>query len=316
MSATVTATISFLELAKLVLQEAVTPMTTGEIWQKAQQMGLDTRLNSTGLTKGASLSARLYTDVQKPNSLFRKVGSDPAKFELKTGSLPNLAPLNTAQSASPIKLTKYLEKDLHHFLVWFADWQFGIQCKTIIHTAGKTLGELKWIHPDIVGFALTTQDWKQEVVNLAQNARTFTARIYSFELKISLDFPTLREYFFQAVSNSSWAHEGYLVAADISDDQEFRKELSRLSQSFGIGVIHLDVDEPNDSTVILPARKNPEIDWPTVNRVAKANSDFAEFIGSVSNSVKINQLALNKFDKLLVDAEMDAHLKKITGKTP
>jgi hypothetical protein len=44
------------------------------------------------------------------------------------------------------------------------------------------------------------------------------------------------------------------------------------------------------------------------------NPDFEEFIGSVANSVKINEPAVNGFDKLLKDAELEVHLKKILGR--
>ncbi len=135
--------------------------------------------------------------------------------------------------------------------------------------------------------------------------------MYSFEVKISLEFPTLREYFFQAVSNSSWAHEGYLVAVDIDDDPNFRAELTRLSQSFGIGIIQLDTTNPVDSTVLLAARERPEIDWETVDRIAAINPGFADFISSVAKSVKINQPAVNAFDRLLTDVDLEVHVKKM-----
>jgi uncharacterized protein len=106
-----------------------------------------------------------------------------------------------------------------------------------------------------------------------------------------------------------------LVAVEIDEDPEFRSELTRLSQSFGIGVVQLNINNPDDSTVLLPARKNPEIDLPTVNRVAAVNSDFAEFIGSVAKSIKINHPTVTGFDELLTDVELEAHLKKITGRT-
>ena len=50
-----------------------------------------------------------------------------------------------------------------------------------------------------------------------------------------------RESFFQAVSNSSWANEGYLVAAEIIQDDELLSELECLSIAFGI--IQLDITD-------------------------------------------------------------------------
>ena len=135
-------------------------------------------------------------------------------------------------------------------------------------------------------------------------------RLYSFEIKISLDFTTLREFFFQAVSNSSWAHEAYLVAVNIDPDPVFRAELGRLSQSFGIGVIQLSISEPEDCEVILAAREKTEIDWKTVDRIAHVNPDFDEFISSVLKSVTIYQDVL-KGDPLLTDTELEIHLKEI-----
>jgi hypothetical protein len=151
-------------------------------------------------------------------------------------------------------------------------------------------------------------------VQLAQASGDLAARIYSFEVKIAVDFPTLREYFFQAVSNSSWAHEGYLVAVEIDEDPEFREELTRLSQSFGIGVIQLNTKNPLDSAILLAAREKPSIDWKTVDRIAELNPDFSEFISSVANSIKINQPAVAAFDRLLNDTELELHVKKLAGK--
>ena len=52
-----------------------------------------------------------------------------------------------------------------------------------------------------------------------------------------------RESFFQAVSYSSWANEGYLVAAEIIQDDELLSELECLSIAFGIGIIQLDITD-------------------------------------------------------------------------
>lgn len=57
-----------------------------------------------------------------------------------------------------------------------------------------------------------------------------------------------------------------------------------------------------------------EIDWKTVDRIAALNPDFKEFVNSVAKSVKINQPAVNGFDKLLTDAELVVHLQKLLGK--
>jgi hypothetical protein len=65
--------------------------------------------------------------------------------------------------------------------------------------------------------------WSSDVGELSAKFGETGLKFYSFELKKELTFSNLRESFFQAVSNSSWAHEGYLVAAEVSADVSFAK---------------------------------------------------------------------------------------------
>ena len=99
--------------------------------------------------------------------------------------------------------------------------------------------------------------------------------------KKALTVANIRKCFFQAVSNSSWAHEGYLVATAIADDR-VDQELRMLSALHGIGVILLDPENPSESEILLPAQKKPDADWQSIDRLAKENGDFHEFIELVS----------------------------------
>lgn len=164
---------------------------------------------------------------------------------------------------------------------------------------------------------MNSKNWNQEVVNLAQQSGRKSARLFSFELKIFLnDYYTLREYFFQAVSNSSWANAGYLAAAEIGDDPGFFKELTRLSESFGIGVIHLDTAEPLNSEIILLAQEKSVIGWETMSRIAEDNEDFRDFIASVANSINLNQIVTPKFDPSLDDKQIAEYVKKKLAAQP
>ena len=86
----------------------------------------------------------------------------------------------------------------------------------------------------------------------------------------------VRESFFQAVSNSSWANFGYLVASNIATDT--RKELRMLSALHGIGFIRLDSENPSESEIMIPATERREIDWDSVDRLTKENKDFYEYV--------------------------------------
>ena len=310
--------ISFIELAHLVLAKENTPLTVDEIWDSAEKGGLVSRLETVGKTPKATLGARLYTEVKRSSSSFGKIGARPARFILKTAleKLPKEVLDQISEiPPSPTKLFSYAERELHPLLVRFAKDSFEADCKTIYHekSVKKGLKHNQWLHPDIAGFALNSQDWKREVVDLAQRSGAETARLYSFELKIDVNFQSLREYFFQAVSNSSWAHEGYLVAAEINQDPKFLDELTRLSQSFGIGVIRLDIQEPENSEIILPARKRTEVDWETINRIAEDNPDFKDFVASVANSIKVNQIVAKEFDSVLTDKQLIEYVKKFSA---
>jgi hypothetical protein len=100
-------------------------------------------------------------------------------------------------------------------------------------------------------------------------------------MKRELSMSNLRESFFQAVSNSSWANEGYLAAPNIDESEDFRSELGRLSGSFGIGVIELNLESPEASQVLFQAKHRDVIDWDGANKLAKENPDFRKFLADV-----------------------------------
>ena len=103
--------------------------------------------------------------------------------------------------------------------------------------------------------------------------------------------------FFQAVSNSSWANEGYLAAAEISIDEEFRDELLRLSSSFGIGIIELDTQDPDASEILFPAQEKDQLDWDMVNKLTM-NRDFNEFLARIKRDIEIKEVRREKYDRI------------------
>ena len=67
--------------------------------------------------------------------------------------------------------------------------------------------------------------------------------LYSFELKLEINFSNLRKCYFQAVSNSSWANYGYLVVENINlFDIDLMNECYRLTEEFRIGLIKIDIN--------------------------------------------------------------------------
>jgi len=274
----------FLEFAEKVLKQSETPLTYQDIWEKGVELGFDKSLNTNGKTPWQTIGAQLFVDVRdNDNSIFIKVGKRPTKFFLKDkeNQLTNDIKEKIDQDDSVIeKKSKntYHERELHPLLSYYAytNSQFNrgkaILTKTIFHEESKKTGLNEWLHPDMVGVYIPIGDWSSEVIELNSISNSNAITIYSFELKRSIDKNNYREYFFQAVSNSSWANEGYLVAAKIKDDDELLNELERLSSSFGIGIIKLDIDDIDSSNVLFPARKKIELDWETINKLCDLNN--------------------------------------------
>ena len=141
-------------------------------------------------------------------------------------------------------------------------------------------GGNKWLHPDLAGMEDLISGWHDEIKKVHGNYGDKKARLWSFEVKILLNRSNVRTAFFQAVSNSSWANLGYLVAKVI-EGAETMDELRMLSSLHGIGFIQIDTNEPVESQILIPARERNEVDWATCNRLAEENVDFLRFITNV-----------------------------------
>jgi len=303
---------SFLDLAYDVLKVATNPLTYQEVWQVGKGKGLTEKIKTSGKTPWQSLGAQLYVDVRdNVDSRFMKVGSRPARFFLKNRAeeLPANAveKIEKEQTRRKEKKTEYSERDLHPLLTYFAyanptfNRGRSIFTKTIFHEKSQRSGYNEWIHPDMVGFYLPLDDWRPDVIEFNRLSDNNSLRLFSFELKKSLSKANYREAYFQAVSNSSWAHEGYLVAADILQEDEFLAELERLASSFGIGIIQLDPSDIDSSNILYPARGRDTLDWETINKLCEQNIDFEKFLQDVKIDFESKRIHRSEFDELVKD---------------
>lgn len=139
-------------------------------------------------------------------------------------------------------------------------------------------GGNKWLYPDLVAMENLTAGWHDEIKRVVSKRSDRNTRLWSFEAKTRLNGSNVRESFFQAVSNSSWANFGYLVAAQIEGNETI-KELRMLSSLHGIGLIQINPENPAESQILIPAEERPEVDWATCNRIAREkNKDFLKFV--------------------------------------
>jgi len=175
----------------------------------------------------------------------------------------------------PDKRKTFDERDLHKLLSSYLK-NTDTFSKTIFHeqSNGKDNNQI-WTHPDMVGIKFLNLQSKASQNFLKSINRVDTFKMSSYELKKEINSDSeLKKAFFQAVSNSSWANYGYLVAFEFSDS--LTEEMARLNQSFGIGIIELNAN-PYQSKVLYPSVCR-DLDFKTIDKLCKMNKEFEKFI--------------------------------------
>ncbi|WRD86728.1 hypothetical protein E5E84_00520 [Helicobacter pylori] len=324
---------TYIELGKKVLEQAERPLKPKEIWERACEMGLDKERSSIGKTPWSTIGSDLGKD-KKQFYVARKEkgknGQETFFYWLKSREreFPPQETLKTKEKddgqsecldAAKKQKTSFDERDLHPLLVKFLDKDsnFKLRCKTIYHERclKDKKGKCEWNYPDIVGVYFPYNKYSPfdkydgEILKFLHHTGQKKHKLFSFELKVDLKLTNLKESYFQAVSNSSWANEGYLVVKNIDD--EVLGELRRLNQSFGIGVIKLE-SEISNSKILLPARER-EIDIPTLNMLVEQSPvDFKPFMIDINTQIEKGldrPIEMNGFDKVLDDEEIQKHIK-------
>ena len=215
------------------------------------------------------------------------------------------------------KLKTYEERDLHKLLSSYLK-NTGVYSKTIFHeqsTYNKDNNQI-WTHPDMVGIKFLNLQNKISQNFLKAINRVDTFKLSSYELKKEINNDSeLKKAFFQAVSNSSWANYGYLVAFEFSDS--LTDEIERLNQSFGIGVIELNAN-PYKSKILFQAKYH-ELDFKTIDKLCKINKEFEKFIEQTEKLMtaeeryyKSTEKELDEFcdEYFLNDTEIEKYCKE------
>ncbi len=162
---------TFLELAEKVVREENRPLTPEEIWQFACAKKYDAAVGAQGKTPWASIGAQLYVSVKiDPNSQWMRVGRRPSRYYLKAlntagANFTSASPVLTQPKVSTIPPTssRYIERDLHCLLDYFAFHNLRAYCKTINHSRSRKVEFGEWVHPDMVGVYFSLDDWENVV---------------------------------------------------------------------------------------------------------------------------------------------------------
>ncbi|MEJ8577500.1 COG2958 family protein [Helicobacter pylori] len=277
-----------IEIIQSVLEAIKEPIKVTEIYDKAKELfekgEITNMFDCGGKTPHQSVSAFIYTALNKGEELpFLKTQEKPVLIALK-GAARELV-LNAEKPSAPsVKIAH--ERGLHPFLTYMAFGNENLKCytKTIFHEeSSKSIkGIDRWLYPDMVGVRFLHAEWSNEnLIAFSKKFDTLPVKLVSFELKREISVHNCRECYFQAISNSSWANEGYLVGHHINThDLKLMDLLKRLHGSFGIGVIDLRTDE-DKSAILLNAKYKEKIDYTVASELSDKNPKFSAFLKSV-----------------------------------
>lgn len=305
---------TFFNLATDVLKNSDQPLTPEKIWEEAKKNSLDIKVGSLGKTPVATLSAKLYVDIRdNVNTPFVKATTRPTTFGLKSKNYGS----NTTVINTPIQ-TFYKEKDLHSVLVKYLDSNQHFKCltKTINQSAITSIGRSPvkkanmWVYSDLIGVYFPYNDFSPISMDVMKYLNENPFKIYSFEMKTKIDFSNFKEYYFQAVSNSSWANEGYLVCDELLNDEDLLDELRILNSSHGIGLILLNKEHPEQSQILLNSRYNEKLDIFMLNKLISQNKDVEAVFKCINDSCQLGKIVgKDIFDKVLSDLEYSTYAK-------
>ncbi|WP_112477798.1 COG2958 family protein [Vibrio variabilis] len=218
---------------------------------------------------------------------------------------PNLPSLDDIQDEvdepeidTPLVSQSFSEHDLYPMLIEYLSKDLGLYCQRIDERKSKNShgnGGNHWLHPDIVALEPLDQGWDEIVRSCVRSGNHSSVRLWSFEVKKHLTKGNVRKYFFQAVSNSSWANFGYLVATGLNGDVE--GELQMLSSLHGIGVLILDTESLFDSQILIPAQERVNVDWQSANRIVTENRDFHHYVEQVGIYNQTGRLIKSAWNK-------------------
>ncbi|MGL2355891.1 HrgA protein [Helicobacter pylori] len=277
-----------IEIIQSVLEAIKEPIKVTEIYHKAKELfekgEIENMFDYGGNTPDQSVSSYIYTALNKGEELpFKKTQEKPVLIALKSAAKE--LGLNAQKPSVPSAKIVH-ERDLHPFLTYMAINNENLKCytKTIFHEESlkSPKGMDRWLYPDMVGVRFLHAEWSNEnLIAFSKKFDTLPVKLVSFELKKEISVHNCRECYFQAISNSSWANEGYLVGRHIDTrNPQLMDLLKRLHASFGIGVIDLRTDE-DKSTILLNAKYKEKIDYTVASELSAKNEKFSGFLKSV-----------------------------------
>ena len=102
------------------------------------------------------------------------------------------------------------------------------------------------------------------------------------------------------------------VELNLKEDEDLLSELERLSKSFGIGIIQLNLDDIHSSEILFQSKTREYLDWDTMNKLCEENEDFKKFIQDVKIDFESKRIHKSEYD--LIPDDIENHISKIIKK--
>ena len=236
--------------------------------------------------------------LQKRHAEIKTTEGSPRKYYFTEAT--DHAEIERAENKGTTKTNSnpVTEHKLYPILSEFLWSELGIYSKRIDekHSRNKQgAGGNKWLYPDLVGLDDLSHEWHDEIKDCVHHHGDKKTKLWSLEVKVLVNRSNLREAFFQAVSNSTWANFGYLVAGEIGGTDTL-KELRMLASLHGLGFIKLSTEDPSESQIMIPARERNAVDWDTANRLTQENKDFLNYIKLVRQFYQTGDIRPSDWD--------------------
>lgn len=252
-------------------------------------------------TPEQTISALAGDFIRKGDTRVKRIKGDGNYYLYYLSKYQNKLVLHeTKQEQSTIKVKNsnggYNERDLHLLFSTYLSSKDTLN-KTIFHEQSNSNdNHQKWVHPDMIGIKFSTfeTDEAQRLIRSLNSVDTFRFSSYELKKEIRTDYE-LKKSYFQAVSNSSWANYGYLVALEINSS--LMDEMERLNESFGIGIIELKAN-PFESKILYPS-KYKELDFKTIDKLCYINKDFKKYIELIEEILTADKKNIKRIKKEL-----------------
>ncbi|MBU1667285.1 hypothetical protein KKC13_02635 [bacterium] len=282
-----------------VLDDVKKPISNSEVYEYITNK--EYYIFERGKTPENTISAQLGNFIRSGDSRVKRLkgnGNYYLYYLSKYESQIEIYNIKEIDSCSIDSQKNYDERDLHLLFSTYSE-SLGIYTKTILHEESNRKDEhQKWIHPDMIGIDFLKFKTKETagLVKALQSLDSFKLTSYELKKEISTDYE-LKKSYFQAVSNSSWANYGYLIAFEINSN--LKEEMERLNQAFGIGIIELSA-YPYNSQVLFQA-KYKDLDFRTIDKLSNINKNFLKFMILLEEIITANGKHIDRTKKELIE---------------